>query len=139
MQISAASHANRKLVRMNRYTPASLLEPDVMAYFSNIPTQGDEVLGCYWNDLHDATQCLVIYTNGLVFKPCTSSMYVRYEDIDKIPVDDYQDPDRDDFHLHLLDGTVISITISGRDPEHGTHDKYNVMMFIESVSAKREV
>ncbi len=59
--------------------------------------------------------------------------HIPYTEIVSIVRESTKDVTADDLRLELRTQTSTTMLVNGKDVERGTHDKYMVMMFLDSV------
>ena len=59
--------------------------------------------------------------------------HIRYSEVNRVVRDEVNDVDADEVCLELSSMSHATMFVNGKNAERGTHDKYMVMMFLESV------
>jgi hypothetical protein len=135
MNVSVASHAHRKLRQLERYRSASAIVQNPPACLTLIPTLIETIVGCYRNDGGSATDWIVFTTDGISAMFDGIWGHIPYAEITGIVREDVKNVDTDEVCLKLRSQTCVSMLVSGKNVDRGTHDKYSIMMFLESVVA----
>jgi hypothetical protein len=139
MDVPVAAHAHRKLRRLDRYVPASTIEADERANFLSKSPQGGDLVGFYRNDEKEYRNRIVFYSNGLSVDRDGIWQYVSYSDITKVIRAESHNVEEDEVSLEIGWKSILVLVIHGKDVGRGTHDKYDIMMFLDSVIAKNSV
>jgi len=137
MDISVASHARRKLRRLERYLPGSKIAQDAAALVPQFPADANMIVGCYRNDSGSANDWIVFTTDGLSAKFDGVWRHIPYAEISSVVREDSKNIELDEVTLELGSQTPVTMLVNGKDVEKGVHDKYDVMMFLESVIGKK--
>jgi|GEM_PF-5536558 len=132
MKIGIASHAHRKLKGLKRYVSSPKMTSDDLSLLaSKIPAAG-AVVGCYFNDLTNLRDRIVITDNGLVTTVDETFRFVRYRNMSHVVRGESKDVESDEILVMMRSAAIETIVIRGKDSEMGFHDKFAVMMFLES-------
>lgn len=129
MDISVASHAKRKLRRLDRYEHGSQMKFCEEPFCQNVPPAYGAIVGVYRNDFSGN---VVLTTDGLLVPSEGDGQFVAYSEISHVLRNREKDCEDDAILLQLHSGSTVVLQIEGKDLAHGTHDKYEVMMFLES-------
>lgn len=132
MGISVSTHAHRKLRRLGRYVTSSEVAAKAKFVMQHIAIEPDTILGCYQNDGNLATDWIVFTTDGVSAMFDGVWRHIPYSDIKTVVRGVTKDVDNDEVWLELRSMSTVKMLVTGKT-ERGTHDKYEVMMFLESV------
>lgn len=133
MHVPVVSHAHRKLRRLERYVPASEIEQKAQAVVGQLPIDTGTIVGCYRNDGDLPTDWIVFTTDGVSANFDGVWKHIRYSEINRVVRSEVNDVDADEVCLELRSMNHATMLVNGKNTERGTHDKYMVMMFLESV------
>lgn len=133
MDTSVASHAHRKLRRMGRYVPASDMSEITQALVADLPPDVGTIVGCYRNNGGLPTDWIVVTTDGISAMFDGTWRHIPYKEISRVVRDERKDVESDEVRLELRSMSHATMLVNGKDADRGTHDKYNFMMFLESV------
>lgn len=133
MHVSIAAHAHRKLRRLERYVPASEMARKAEVVVGRIPIDAGTIVGCYQNDGGSATDWIVFTTDGVsaVFNGVWK--HIRYSQVNRVVRDEVKGVHADEVCLELRSMSHATMLVNGKNAERGTHDKFMLMMFLESV------
>ena len=124
MKPGIASYAHRKLKTLKRYISTENIESPEMTLESGV------ILGYYQSEENVATERVIFTTLGVSANIGNAWRYVPYADIAKVDRE-ARKTFKDFIILQLISGDSVAIKIGGKDVEHGTHDKYAIMMFLD--------
>lgn len=135
MNVTVASHAHRKLRRLGRYLPATSIAKDPAAFAIRLPTQLDTIVGCYRNDGGAAEDWIVFTNDGISAMFDGIWRHISYSAIIGVSREDGKSIEDDRVCLQLGSHQFATMLVNGKNVERDTHDKYAIMMFIESAIA----
>jgi hypothetical protein len=135
LNVTVASHAHRKLRRLGRYLRANLIAEDPAAFAIRLPTQLDTIVGCYRNDGGAAEDWIVFTNDGISAMFDGMWRHISYSTIIGVRREDGKSIEDDRVCLELSSHQFAAMLVNGNNVERDTHDKYAIMMFIESAIA----
>jgi hypothetical protein len=97
-----------------------------------VPEAG-EIVGCYFNNSATLTDSIVITVNGLVDGCKGQFRLFRYCDMSHVVRSERKGVASDEVELQMRSQSRVTVVIRGKNPERGTHDKFGLMMFLDSV------
>jgi hypothetical protein len=135
MRIAVASHAHRKLRRLERYIPAAEIADRAPAFAAQCPAESGKIVGVYRNDGTSRDEWIVFMTSGQSAVFDGVWRHISYSDISSVVWEEDKDVKADEVCLKLFSRARVTMLVNGKNVERGTHDKYEVMMFLESAIA----